>query len=182
METSIGPNEGNSSSKDESSVPSSIPSVRKFKETPIDGLDSKFNFFLAQIVHQISVNFIQLRTHFTHFWIMLKYTLNDQLSNFESSPPMGGPVTEEIISPQKSKPPPSRNHSQKSIKTSPPKPSEFLKQQSTERLKPSGIGPQANKCRDKVIYESRILLYLLTLRWNEETYVLFKVFFKWRKT
>ena len=45
METSIGPNEGNSSSKDESSVPSSIPSVRKFKETPIDGLDSKFNFF-----------------------------------------------------------------------------------------------------------------------------------------
>ena len=90
---------------------------------------------------------------------MLKYTLDDQLSNFESSPPMGGPVTEEIISPQKSKPPPSRNHSQKSIKTSPPKPSEFLKQQSTERLKPSGIGPQANKCRDKVIYESRILLY-----------------------
>ena len=41
METSIGPNEGNSSSKDESSVPSSIPSVRKFKETPIDGLDSE---------------------------------------------------------------------------------------------------------------------------------------------
>ena len=113
---------------------------------------------------------------------MLKLKLKDQLSNFESSPPMGGPVTEEIISPQKSKPPPSRNHSQKSIKTSPPKPSEFLKQQSTERLKPSGIGPQANKCRDKVIYESRILLYLLTLRWNEETYVLLKVFFKWRKT
>lgn len=95
METSIGPNEGNSSSKDESSLPSSIPSVRKFKETPI-----------------------------------------------------GGPVTEEIISPQKSKPPPSRNPSQKSIR---PTPSEFIKQQSTERLKPSAIGPQHNKCKDKVI-------------------------------
>lgn len=45
METSIGPNEGNSSSKDESSVPSSIPSVRKFKETPIDGLDSRAKIF-----------------------------------------------------------------------------------------------------------------------------------------
>ena len=47
METYIGPNETNSSSKDESSVPSSIPSVRKFKETPIDGLDSKYNFVHA---------------------------------------------------------------------------------------------------------------------------------------
>ena len=70
-----------------------------------------------------------------------------RLLNFESSPTMGGPVTEEIISPQKSKPPPSRNPSQKSIRTVPPT---VMKQQSTERLKPSAIGPQANKCKDKV--------------------------------
>ena len=78
-------------------------------------------------------------------------------SDFESSLPMGGPVTEEIISPQKSKPPPSRNPSQKSIGRLPPKPSEFLKQQSIERLKPSAIGPQANKCKDKVIF-GRVIL------------------------
>ena len=56
METSIGPNEGNSSSKDESSVPSSIPSVRKFKETPIDGLDSKFQKFLIWFKIQFESN------------------------------------------------------------------------------------------------------------------------------
>ena len=62
METSIGPDEGTSSTN-ESSVPSSIPSVRKFKETPIDGLDSKAQiYFNLKPHHLTSVTYINFLT------------------------------------------------------------------------------------------------------------------------
>ena len=190
METSIGPNEGNSSSKDESSVPSSIPSVRKFKETPIDGLDSRFQIFGFDTIATFKF-WSQFEPNMGSYLLIFEWFCSTRsmkdLSDLESSLPIGGPVTEEIISPQKSKPPPSRNPSQKSIRTLPPKPSEFLKQQSIERLKPSGIGPQTNKCRDKVIinFVVWIIPYDITdisWHWVTEAYVWFLVFFTWRKT